>query len=215
MELLAIFASSFVVGFTGALAPGPLLALDIREAMRLGAKAGPLVSLGHALADLGMVVVLALGVNQVVEREVAIAVVGPLGGAFLVWLGWRMVRAAPARAPWSERALARGPRAPLYPVVAGALVSLANPYFVVWWLTAGTSFLVAALPLGHAGAAFFYTGHILSDFAWFSLVAMAVGSGRRFMGDGAYRVALVISGLILAIAGGAFLTFGIREAVSL
>ena len=94
--LIAIVTTSFLVGLSGAMSPGPLLAFDLRESLRIGFWAGPLVSLGHALLELLTVVLLALGLTHLFSQEAALTVVGIPGGAFLLWMAWGMVR-HPAR----------------------------------------------------------------------------------------------------------------------
>ena len=69
--------------------------------------------------------------------------------------------------------------------------------------------MVWALQLGAIGLASFYTGHILSDIAWYSLVAFLVASGRRFMGTGVYRGVMVLCGLSLWVIAGYFIYAGI------
>ena len=54
MELLAIFTTAFVVGFSGAMMPGPLLTVTIGESARRGFSAGPLLVLGHAVLELAL-----------------------------------------------------------------------------------------------------------------------------------------------------------------
>jgi hypothetical protein len=61
MSLLALFFSSFGVGFSGALMPGPLLTVDIAESTRKGFWTGPIVTAGHAIAELVVVILLAVG----------------------------------------------------------------------------------------------------------------------------------------------------------
>ena len=92
-EALAIFGTSFLVGLAGALMPGPLLALDIREATERGFWAGPYIATGHSVLELLVVLLLAGGLLQVVEDGPAFAVIALLGGLFLLWMGWGMVRA--------------------------------------------------------------------------------------------------------------------------
>jgi len=90
------------------------------------------------------------------------------------------------------------------PIAAGILTSLSNPYWFIWWATIGLNFASLALRQGALGLASFYTGHILSDLAWYSLVAAAVSSGRRICPRGVYVALLVGCGLALVGLGGRF-----------
>ena len=205
--VVAIFGTSFVVGLSGAMSPGPLLALDIREAARIGFRAGPYISFGHALLELGVVILLALGLSRLLQQDLVVASIGLLGGAFLLWMGWRILR-YPVQDMLSATA-ARASFSPGRPVLGGILVSLSNPFWTLWWATIGVSYMVWALQLGAIGLASFYTGHILSDIAWYSLVAFLVASGRRFMGTGVYRGVMVLCGLSLWVIAGYFIYAGI------
>ena len=69
----------------------------------------------------------------------------------------------------------------------GALVSSSNPYFLLWWATIGSAYLVSAALYGFPGIAAFVVGHILADLTWFSLIAYATAYGRRLLTLRAYR----------------------------
>ena len=51
------------------------------------------------------------------------------------------------------------------PIVGGIVVSLSNPYWIIWWATVGATFMTQSLELGLLGIGAFYVGHILSDFS--------------------------------------------------
>ena len=207
-----IFATSFAVGFSGAITPGPLLVFTIRESVRRGFVAGPLVATGHALLEMAVMAGLAIGVARFLEKGVASFAIATLGGLFLLWMGWGMVRnpsghVLPQGNPGGGVPVEKS--RPDMAILGGALVSISNPYWSLWWATIGLEYIVWATGLGTTGIVSFYTGHILADLAWYSLVAFAVASGRRVMTPGAYRVLIAVCGLFLLALGGYFIVSGV------
>ena len=207
--LPVIFVTSFLVGLSGAVSPGPLLALNIRESAARGFWAGPYISTGHSILELGVVVALAAGVSQAISSDVASGLIGLLGGSFLLWMGANMALGSRSATMPGRGFSPQGLGGVGGPVLAGALVSLANPYWVLWWLTVGASYLVIAVDRGVVGVVAFYVGHILADFAWYSFVSAAIASGRRIMTDAFYRGLLAACGLFLLVGGGYFIYSGV------
>lgn len=204
--LLQILIGAFGIGFSGALMPGPLLAFTVNASVRRGAAAGPLAVLGHALLEAPLVVLLALGVGQALRAGPAMAAIAFVGGAVLLWMGADMLR----RAPRQRLQATVADRPGLSPVVGGVVVSLSNPYWTIWWVTVGATYVLLSVTHGVAGVLAFYLGHILSDLVWYSLVSIAVARGRRVMTDRAYQVLVGVCGLLLLGFGGWFVWSGVR-----
>jgi threonine/homoserine/homoserine lactone efflux protein len=206
LTLLEIAAGAFGVGFSGAMMPGPLLAFTVDAAVRRGARAGPLVVLGHALLEAPLVVLLALGFGRALRAGPGMATVAFVGGGVLLWMGIGMLRQAPRQTLAAVRASGSG----LHPVAGGAVVSLSNPYWTVWWLTVGASYVMLSVTHGPAGVLAFYVGHILSDLVWYSFVSGAIARGRRIMGDRGYRALMAACGVLLVGFAAWFLWSGAR-----
>src|SRR4030043_7163 len=90
----------------------------------------------------------------------------------------------------------------MHPVLAGVLMSAANPYWLIWWLTIGLGYVMFSMKYGWLGVALFFIGHILADFAWYTLVSGAVAQGRRFISDRLYQGFLAGCGVFLFGFGG-------------
>ena len=117
-----------------------------------------------------------------------------------MWMGWGMVRRPAHGLPDSSGHLHRSGRcAPSRPILGGVVFSITNPYWSLWWITVGAAFLgeTQSLGLGILGITAFYLGHVLSDYSWFTLVSLAVASGRRVMGETFYKGVVLIRGLFL------------------
>lgn len=203
LSLAAIFATSLLVGFSGALVPGPLLAVTVSESARRGFWAGPLLMLGHSLLELAIVLALAVGLSQALRSTAVTSAVGLAGGVVLVTLGLLMARSAWKGATLTVKGRG-GPAALRLMVLTGVVGSLANPYFVLWWASVGANYVVLSLAAGAVGLAAFYLGHILSDFIWYSGVSWAVASGRRLLGGWLYRGLLLACSLFLIALGSYF-----------
>ncbi len=125
-----IFATSFVVALSGAAVPGPVLAVVIGETVRRGFWAGPAIVLGHGLLELLAVALVAVGVAAIDPGGGAVAVISVLGAVVLVWVAlglYRTAHAAGGLGVAADRVDPRGHVGGL--VVAGAIVSVANPYW--------------------------------------------------------------------------------------
>jgi len=207
MALWTIFVTSLIMGFSGAILPGPLLTVTINESLRRGAKAGPLIVSGHALLELALVSAVVLGLGSVIAQPAVKGTIGIVGGLFLLWMAYGILREALGNAALSLKGQEGVKR--LDPVVAGIIVSASNPYWSIWWATAGASSLMLAATNGLAGAASFYLGHILSDFLWYTLVAAAVAGGKKLFTPVVYRLVLGVCGFFLLGLAGYFVYAGL------
>ncbi len=204
-SLPTIFFGSFVIGFSGAMMPGPMLTVTVREAARRGFWAGPLVVLGHGLLELALVVSLVLGLGTLLSRPLFTGVVGLLGGGILLWMAWGMIRSCRSL----SLALEGAGTASAGPVLGGVLTSLSNPYWTLWWATVGLSYVALTAGTGWRGPTVFFAGHILSDLVWFSVVSGVLHFGRRLLTDRVYRILIGSCALFLVYFGATFVGRGV------
>jgi threonine/homoserine/homoserine lactone efflux protein len=208
-----IFGSAALIGLSGAMMPGPLLTACIGYTLDRGFwSGGPLLVAGHALLELTLVVLVLAGLGPWLSRPRVAAGIGLVGGGVLVWMGYGMAAfaasgaaqlsvAQPTQLFWSN------------PVAAGVLVSLANPYWSLWWATIGLKYLSLSREAGRGGVAAFFLGHTLSDVGWYLLVAGGVALGRAAISDLVYRRILGACGVVLAGFGLYFLVGAIARLV--
>jgi threonine/homoserine/homoserine lactone efflux protein len=207
VELLILFLGSFGVGLSGAMMPGPMLTMAIAETARRGFRTGPLLVLGHGIVEAVVVAGLVLGLSQLIQHVAVKGTVALLGGLVLAWMGYGMSRAAWSGS-MSVAAAAGASRGP-GPIPAGALISVSNPYWLLWWATVGAAYVATSLQHGPLGLASFFGGHILADLAWFSLVALLVVSGRRILSDRLYRGLIFVCAAFLVALGLWFVASGV------
>lgn len=195
MESLgAIFATSFLVGFSGAATPGPMISLVIKESARRGISAGPLVVLGHALLELATVAAILAGLGTLFEKPLFFAFTGIAGGAMLIWMAYGMFKSLPG----VTLDLKPGEGGDMNPVTGGVITSLSNPFFPLWWGTAGLALMGAAGRHGMTGQTVFMTGHLMADLAWYTMVSSMVHFGRSYLNDRRYRI---LVGILAAVIG--------------
>jgi len=209
VTLATLALTSFGVAFSGAMMPGPMLTLTVAESARRGFWRGPLLVLGHALLEALLLAALYLGLAEVVQRPTVFIVIACLGGLLLAWMGTGMLRNLSSLSLRVE-AGEEGSKA-LNPVLSGALISLANPYFLVWWATIGLGYLAVAGQFGLAGVMIFYFFHILADLLWYAFISGSVHLGRRFLSDRIYRGLVACCAFFLIAFGSWFGWQGIER----
>ena len=137
-ELFQMVLLGFVVGLTGALAPGPTLVATINASIAGDWTTGLKVSLGHAIVELFLVLLILLGLATVALPYTS--VIAGIGGIALVVFGILTIKG-------SRKATLRTSEVQTIanPYMAGLVTSAANPYFWIWWLSIGSAMVIAGL----------------------------------------------------------------------
>ena len=203
--LVTVFFTSFMLAFSGAMVPGPLLTATISESARRGALTGPLLILGHSLLELLMLSALLVGLAPLLKKDIVIAIVALAGAGILAWMAAGMLRTLPTLTiHWDVHQNRSGPL-----LITGILMSLSNPYWTIWWATIGLGYLASCCHLGAAGIAAFFVGHIAGDFVWYTLISVLVARGRRLLTDRVYRGLIGVCAVFLAVLACYFAYAGI------
>lgn len=227
MKLLTIFLTTFLVSFSGAVSPGPLLSVTISESIKKGFRAGPLIVLGHAILEGALVIALIMGLASFLGSNVVQKVIAFAGSLILLYLGWLMLKNSriveaqltnfitESSAEKQEEKLGKG-RFSLPPylresylVWEGIFTSVSNPYWTLWWATIGLGYITISLQQGAYGLASFFSGHILADLVWYSFVAAMISRGRKFLRPVIYRRVNEACGLFLIGLGVYFIYWGL------
>ena len=90
-QLLPIYATFMLISLSGALSPGPLMTLAISEGARAGRWAGARLALGHALVEVPLVFAIAYGLGAWLKKPLVGGLIGVIGAAVLLWMGYGLV----------------------------------------------------------------------------------------------------------------------------
>ncbi len=208
IAFFTVFGLSFLTALSGALQPGPLLTYTIAQTLKAphrGWLTGPLVIAGHAVIELALIIGLLLGLSALLTNELTVRIIGTAGAGFLVLLAvltLRDVFIKKVSLPVRDKAEANGRRGVMgLPWVGGALVSMSNPFWWIWWATLGFFFMreynvtLQTPPLLLA----FFIGHEMGDLGWYSLVSIMTHIGKRWINRKVYHGILV--GIAVVLTG--------------
>jgi len=195
-EILEMLALGFLIGLTGALAPGPTLVATINTSLKGGWSMGPRVTLGHVAVELLMVLLIIGGFTLVIGDYAWL--IGGIGGLALIIFGILTIRDARS----AVLQLCGDQAETVHPVLAGAVTSVSNPYFWIWWFTVGSALLIGAYTGGLILVIAFIAGHWAADLGWFTLVSVSIHRGRFVLEERTYRWILGLCGLFLVVFGG-------------
>lgn len=209
-EIIQIFFSSLMVAFTGALTPGPMLTLVITSVAQKGFWMAVFIVAGHAILELFVVSGFYLGILKYLDNPAFIKIVSILGGAFLLYMAISIIVAV-LRKQVTIDLKTKGMNLNLrtkhtfVTVGKGILISLANPYWYIWWLTIGATFMIRSVRHSVVGVGSFYVGHILADFIWYLFIGFIITTGRRFFSQKVYIGILLFCSAFLLYLGAQFI----------
>ena len=181
MSLLAFYGFIIAISLSGVMSPGPLTAFLIMRGKE-SPWAGIWITLGHALAEIPLILGLFFGLQPFFEIQGMRAGVSLAGGGVLLYLGsaiFRTSRSGPGGRSKVYRAGA---------LTGGVLLTALNPYWILWWLTVGASIITRTSEFGWlAGLSGMIFIHLLADAAWAVFITWSSSRGRRLIGDAGWR----------------------------
>lgn len=207
MDTLNFVATIVLVTASGALAPGPLFFAAISHGAKLGARGGLAFAVGHTLFEFPLVILLglllALGLSAIVSEPAVKLFTGVIGGLALLVFGAMQIReciSSRFNVPKSRGTVFQNP------ILIGLGFTGLNPFFIVWWFTAGLGLIHISLTLmGLLGVVFMYICHVWMDYAWLTTVAHFARVGTNMIGARWYRVIMAFFGVVLIYFGITFL----------
>lgn len=193
---LLFLAMVAFISMSGALMPGPMFATAVHRGLKDG-RAGLKMAVGHAIVEIPLIVAIFLGLETVLRDEAVFAAIGIVGGAFLLYMGASMFRAK-----LDEKGSQESKHGS---VVAGIVLTAANPYFILWWATVGASLVMLASGFGLWIIPLFVVVHLACDFGWFFIISLTVNRSRTFWTGDRYRYLYGACGTVLIVFAAYFI----------
>ncbi len=203
--MLPILLSVVVISFSGVMMPGPMFAVTLAKSFK-SPWAGVWISLGHAVIEVPLILLIYLGFARFFESSIVQLVLSLAGGCMVIWLGITMFRAR-------ARVVKEGKDLPYSAFTAGIITSGLNPFFLLWWATIGTLLVMKFHDFGLGGLIVFIVVHWLCDLIWLSFVSVAVYRTHSLWGKGFQQWVFIAGSLLLAGFGVWFVVSGIRMVV--
>lgn len=190
-----------LLGLSGGLAPGPLLALVASETLRHGVRAGVRVALAPLLTDLPIILAAILLLRPLADQNLPLASIHFAGGVYLAWLGFQGLR---------FRGAELAPTHPTDSLRRGVIANFLNPSPYLFWLTVGAPTVLDAWGHGWPAAAAFVAAFYALLVGSKMLLALALGRARPILRDRNYIALMRGLGALLLVYAGLFLRDGWR-----
>ena len=176
MEFITDFylflASVLLISLSGVLMPGPLFAVTLKKAAK-SKFSGALIAVGHGIVEFPLMFLIFFVLSQFTIPNNVQTMVGLVGGFLMIFMG---VQAFRSRHKQEEATLGLKRDS----VLAGVWTTAANAGFILWWLTIGTTLILNAKLFGLLGFSIFAGVHWLTDFSWYTVVALLIFKSQRF-----------------------------------
>lgn len=178
MEHALVLIGVFAIFIPALILPGPDFVAVVRSSMTHGTRAGLLTTLGVSLGLCLYATLSLLGLSAIlVQYQWLTWAVRVLGGAYLIFLGIKLLRAKPQEIDLDQA----NPPARHRAILFGFLVTLTNPKAIVLFASVFATAVTASTPLWLMGL---MIGLVTaSSLAWYSCVSLFMSSGpvmRRF-----------------------------------
>lgn len=169
-----------LISVSGVMAPGPVFAVTIAKGLKKKT-AGILIALGHGIIEFPLIFLIYSGFAQFFSSPLTQKIIGLVGGLIMIYMGFRMIRTERKSGIDYEAAKHSS-------LIVGILTTGANPYFLLWWATVGTTLVINAMIFGVIGILIFAVTHWLCDLLWDTFVSVVTYRSRDFLTEKVQKI---------------------------
>ena len=194
---ISFMLKAALISLSGVLSPGPITAVTVSKGTE-HPLTGLYVAIGHAIVELPLMILIAVGLDKYLQINWVRLAIGVLGGLFLFKMGFGLLKNIfSTKIGYNNFNYT--------PIQAGVILSISNPYFLIWWTTVGAMLLSGAYQFGLIGVILFMLIHLGCDFLWYIFLSSLTFKGGQFFGQRLQQVLFAICGLFLLFFSGKFL----------
>ena len=202
VEFFTLLSLGLLVGFSGAIIPGPLLAFTVFDTSRKKKMTGPRIILGHAVWESVIILIILLGFGSLITQNILIIYV--LGGIALAVIGVSMIRSKGKEISMEKSRVNSS-------VAGGIFYTAFNPTQPLWWATGGLALLLTGIEMmSVVGVLVVTAGHWLADLAYYSFVSFAVKRNEQHIVPHQKTLAIVL-GVFMMLLGAYFLFQSVQQ----
>jgi threonine/homoserine/homoserine lactone efflux protein len=194
MEITVFLIQVFIISFSGAIQPGPVTASAITMGTR-NRWAGVLLAIGHGIIEFPLMIFIILGLGVIFQKTATQITIGIAGGAVLLYMAYSMFTSAGHFS--SPQTGTRKDK----PILAGIVLTISNPYFLIWWATVGLALATDATKFGVYAFALFAAVHWFVDFIWVTALSLASFHGTTLLGPKLQTVIVKICAVAMLFFG--------------
>jgi len=202
MSYLSFLLQVLLVSLTGVMAPGPITALTVAKGNE-SPHAGAAVAAGHGIVEVPLMVAIFYGFGRLLEMQYVKASVALAGGIFLAVMAVGMIRSIRRAAPDPDKYTRSA-------LVTGIVLSIGNPYFLIWWATVGGALIMRSVSFGTVGILSFAALHLFCDLVWLYFLSVLSFKGGQFFGKIFQKVIFAGCGAFLVFLSVKFIIDGVK-----
>ena len=213
MDLLGFGAQVVFTSASGVISPGPLFFANLVYGSKQGIYSGIKIAHGHTIVELPLIIILASGLitfSSITTTNLVSKLISLSGGIVILVFSAVQIEAL-LKKKKGEKKIYFNTHNKKDPLIIGSILSVLNPFFILWWLTAGLKLISDSLELyGFAmGIVVVFSFHIWMDYGWLAVTAHLISRGTLIFRSKYYPILLLALNAALIYYGIYFIVTGL------
>lgn len=215
MDLLGFGAQVVFTSASGVISPGPLFFANLVYGSKQGIYSGIKMALGHTIVELPLIIILASGLStfsSITTSNLVSKLISLSGGIVILVFSAVQIVAFLKKKNGEKKNIYFNTDNKKDPFIIGSILSALNPFFILWWLTAGLKLISDSLDLyGFAmGIVVVFSFHIWMDYSWLAVTAHLISRGTLIFRSKYYPILLLALNAALIYYGISFIVTGLN-----